>query len=337
MFYETEYAQLYSTSGLQLDILTKPIIWFKPILTSLGQLMLYRFKIKPNEIKSSNASFRKQIIRLTDGNEIKVAVSSHVTSPRLVVLYLHTVCGDCTQLAHIGDVLKDDNIAYVTFTRSGNDSTLHFTKFNFIGNIEELQVVINYIEHIFPGVPIHAVGASAGSALLIRYLGKYNQSKKIKSAVLVSPGYDFVKSFEKLGTIQQAYLVNKMKFTVRKMNHTNEFATVSSISDWIEYQSRLLGYTSSAEYIKECNPVNSLHHINVPSLFISSLDDNIFDGELTKEFTYLPQINSNINIVITNRGGHVIFEDHGHKNPWFVRVIREWVLLQDSSYGVLSS
>lgn len=325
MFYETEYPQVYSTSNIKLDILSKPIIWFKPVYSSLGQLILYRFKIKPNELRCSNEAFRKQIIKMQDGTEIMIAINSPSPNPTAVVLYLHTVCGDCTQLAHISEVLKNDNIAYITFTRSGNDKNLHFKKFNFVGNIDELQVVIDYIKYVFPHAPIHAIGASAGSALLIRYLGKYNTRKLIQSAVLVSPGYDFIKAIQKMGAIQRAYLVNKMKFTVKNMESERDISEVSSMSDWVDYQSKILGYATADDYIKECNPVYYLRSINVPSLFLSSLDDNIFDGEITKEFTHLPYINPNINMVLTKRGGHVIFEDYGHSTPWFVRVIKEWV------------
>uniref|UniRef100_K3XCJ1 Serine aminopeptidase S33 domain-containing protein n=1 Tax=Globisporangium ultimum (strain ATCC 200006 / CBS 805.95 / DAOM BR144) TaxID=431595 RepID=K3XCJ1_GLOUD len=80
----------------------------------------------------------------------------------------------------------------VTYTRSGNDSTLEFNTFNFIGRIKDLQAVLEYAQSVYPGSPIHAVGASAGSALLIRYLGKYNKKKIIKSAMLILPGCNLV-------------------------------------------------------------------------------------------------------------------------------------------------
>ena len=64
MFFETEYPQVYSNTNIVLDILRKPIVWFKPSLTSLGQLILYRFKVKPLELKSADDLFSKKIIKM---------------------------------------------------------------------------------------------------------------------------------------------------------------------------------------------------------------------------------------------------------------------------------
>lgn len=326
MFYDTEYPQVYSRSGINLDIFNKPIIWFKPFLTSFGQLILYRWKIKPIETQTANTMMAKKIIKMKDGTEIKLGISTTSSSPRAVVIYLHTICGNYTQLAHIAHMLKDDNIAYVTYTRSGNDNTLNFSTFNFVGRIEELQTVINYIHSQFPNAPIHAIGASAGSALLIRYLGQHNKNKYIKSAVLVSPGYSFVKSLKTMNRVSKAYLVNKMKYMIRKkLDRKDELQSIRSLDDWVEFQSKLLGYNSKSEYELDCDPVHYLHKINVPSLFISSLDDDIFHGDITQEYLGLPNINPNITIITTKRGGHVIFEDEGHDLPWFFRVIHEWV------------
>ena len=324
MFYDTEYPQVYSKTNIKLDILTKPIKWFKPFLTSLGQIILYRFKIKPFELYVASL-LDKKIIRMNDGTELMVAMNVPKNRPQAVIIYLHTVCGNYTQLAHISHMIKNDNLAYVTYTRSGNDSSLNFCKFNFVGSIDELQIVIRYVKTVYPNIPIHAIGASAGSALLIRYLGKYNSDMDIKSAVLISPGYHFMKSCRKMNILSKAYLVNKMKYMIRDLPCKEELKNVKTLDDWVAFQSKLLGYKNSDEYVQDCDPVHYLNSINVPTLCISALDDNIFDGNITKEYLNLPFINHNVMIVTTKRGGHVIFEDEGHDMPWFLRVTHEWL------------
>lgn len=325
MLYDTEYPQVFSTSTITLDILQKPIVWFKPFLTSIGQVFLYRFKIKPVELRRAN-ELDKKIIKMKDGSEIMIATSRQSYKPKAIVLYLHTVCGNYTQLAHLSNILKDDKLAYITYTRSGNDSSLAFSTFNFVGRIEELQVVIKYISITYPNVPIHAIGASAGSALLIRYLGKYNLDKNIRSAVLISPGYNFMKSCQNMNWISKAYLVNKMKHMIRGLGYNKLLKSVKSLDDWLVFQSELLGYQTTEEYVKDCDPVHYLHKINVPTLCMSALDDGVFDGTITQEYIDLPNQNSNVILVITKRGGHVIFEDQGHEIPWFLRVTQEWLI-----------
>ncbi len=332
MFYETEYPKVYSANHIPLSILKQPITWFKPYMTGLGQVFVYRMRMKKQEREAAKSDMSRVIIRMQDSSEILIGVNSPEGKVKTVVLYLHTVCGNYTQLAHVSGVFKEHQIAYITYTRSGNDHRLNYNKFNFVGRIDELQTVIRYIKSRFPNTPIHAVGASAGSALLIRYLGAFNQEKHIQSAVLVSPGYNFVRSCRNMNTISKAYLVNKMKYMVRHLQNgaSAHIKSIETMDDWLAFQSKLLGYANEDEYIRDCDPVHYLTKINVPSLFISSLDDNVFSGSITSEYIDLPQQNPNIILVTTNRGGHVMFNDVGYDVPWFIRVIKEWVLHQSS-------
>lgn len=324
MLYLYEYPKVYSASPLALPILHEKITWFRPYLTTLGQMMLYQFKVKPKEI-SIAASFKKQIIEMRDGSQIMVASRCISSSPSAVVIYLHTICGDYTQLAHVSDYLHSDNIAYITYTRAGNDCSLSFCKFNLIGRVEELQLVLRWIQITYPLVPIHAIGASAGSALLIRYLGKYNTNKTISSAVLVSPGYHMMKSFDSMSALSKSYLVNKMKYTVRHLPYKDRLKSVRTLDDWVEFQSELLGYKNKEDFVNDCDPVYYLNRINVPTLFISSLDDSIFHKNITESYLYLPYLNKNVSIITTQHGGHVMFEDYGHDTPWFIRVFKQWL------------
>lgn len=326
MLYVTETPTVYSTAGLFLPILSAPVTWFRPFLSGIGQLLLYRLKIKPRELKTaSGKTFKKFILEMDDGTELAVAISSKGNRARGVVLYLHTVCGDYTQLAHMSEMFYNDGIAYVSYTRSGGDKTMKFSKYNFIGRIDELQSVLKFITNLFPHTDIHAIGGSAGAALLIRYLGKYNQRKLIKSAAMISPGYDFTQSMSGMNIVTSTYLVNKMKYIIRHLPSTRELDRVRTMDDWVQYQSTLLGFSSKEEFVRECNPTHYLDKINVPTMFISALDDSVFDGEITKMFLKLPTRNPNITMITTERGGHVMFEDVGHDMPWFLRVFHQWI------------
>lgn len=325
MLFHEEYPQVYSATDLNLDILTEPVRWFKPFYTSLGQMFLYRLRIKPSETKYAEELLVKKIIQMNDGSQIMIGMTQPV-APRAVVIYLHTVCGDYTQLSHIAHMVQSDNIAYMSYTRSGNDPLLSFSKYNFVGRMDELDIVINYIRSLYPSVPIHAIAASAGSTLLIRYLSSRNQKKLIKSAALLSPGYHFIEACNHMSWITKAYLVSKMKYTLRNIPGPlkHKLDQVRTMDDWVQFQSHILGYRSSAAFIKDCDPINHLHTINVPTLFVSSFDDEVFLGDLTKKYLYLPKINPNIAIVTTKRGGHVIFEDDGEL-PWCLRVSYDWI------------
>lgn len=60
MFHETEYPILYSVSDVTLEILKKPIVLFRPFLSGLGQLIFYRFMIKPFELLVADTMLDKK-------------------------------------------------------------------------------------------------------------------------------------------------------------------------------------------------------------------------------------------------------------------------------------
>lgn len=326
MLYHSEYPKVYTRRSVNLEILKKPVTWFKPFYTSLGQMLLYRLKIKPLESKYSSSLLTNKIIKMNDGSEIMIGMTTP-KNPAAVIIYLHTVCGNYSQLSHIAHMVSDDNIAYISYTRSGNDPLLCFSKFNFVGRLDELDLVLDYIKSIYPNVPIHAIGASAGSNLLMRYIGSRNQNMIIKSAALLSPGYNFIEAIEHMNSITKAYLVNKMKYTLRNITgpHKERLEKVKTLDDWIDFQSHILGYSSSEDFIQDCNPINHVEGINIPTLCISSYDDNVFHGALTKKYLYLPEKNPNITIVTTDIGGHVIFQDSEDVLPWCLRVSYDWI------------
>jgi predicted alpha/beta-fold hydrolase len=324
LFYTKEFPKVFTQNrDITLDIFYQPVKWFKPFFTLMGQMALYRLKIQDMELQSSE-NLNTKIIKMQDGTNIKLGFT-YPKNPKCVLLYLHTVCGTYTQMAHLADIMKKENIAYVSYTRSGNDPLMSFSKFNFIGRVDELDIVLDHIKLMFPGKPIHVMGASAGSALLIRYLGRHNQHKKIKSGILVSPGYSFIEAMNDMNMASKSYLVNKLKYMVKDNGDLNALKKIKSLDDWIKYQSDSLGYKNTNLFIKDQDPMHYLDKINVPTLFISALDDNIFTKELVEKYLQKTVSNKNNIIVLLDRGGHVMFDDEGHSEAWFIRAAKEWI------------
>lgn len=324
LFYTQEFPKVFTQNrDISLDIFYKPVKWFKPFFTLLGQMALYRLKIKDMELQSMK-NLNVKIIKMHDGTNIKLGFT-YPKNAKCVLLYLHTICGNYTQMAHLSDIMEKENIAYVSYTRSGNDPLLAFSKFNFIGRVDELDTVLDNIKLLFPDKPIHVMGASAGSALLIRYLGKHNRYKKIKSGILVSPGYSFIEAMNDMNITSKSYLVNKLKHMVKDNGNPVALKKIKTLEDWLEYQSDTLGYKDKNQFIQDQDPMHFLDKINVPTLFISALDDSIFTKDLVHKYIHKTISNKNNIVILLDRGGHVMFDDEGHNEAWFIRATKEWI------------
>ena len=60
-------------------------------------------------------------------------------------------------------------------------------------------------------LPIYAVGSSAGSSLLAKYLGSSASSNLISAAALISPGYGFQQSLMTMPMLQSKLAAKNVK------------------------------------------------------------------------------------------------------------------------------
>jgi predicted alpha/beta-fold hydrolase len=67
-----------------------------------------------------------------------------------------------------------------------NACTSHFT----FGSTDDLKEQLTHIQHIFPESDLYAVGSSAGTGLLVRYLGEQGLDTPFKAAFAMCPGYN---------------------------------------------------------------------------------------------------------------------------------------------------
>ena len=123
----------------------------------------------------------------------------------------------------------------------------------------------------------------------------------------------------------KSYLVNKMKHMVKNNGDINLLNKIKTLQDWLDYQSYSLGYQKTQDFVRDQDPQYFLDKINVPTLFISALDDNIFTKDLVEKFIHKTVSNKNNVMVLLNRGGHVMFDDEGHNEAWFIRATKEWI------------
>jgi predicted alpha/beta-fold hydrolase len=326
MWNHYEYPKIYTTSqNTVLPILKKPVIWSKSLMTDVGQLYMHYKYVKSQEDRYTNIYLTEKQIKGKKGNIIKLGISGR-PAPKIVLLYLHTVFGNYKQMSIIADIIKNDNIAYVSYSRSGHEKEFKSITFNLTGGIDELNDVLDYINLIYPGVPIHCISASAGGGLLIKYLGGHNQNMRIQSGMMISPGYDFLKIYDKMISGTRSFMVNKIKYILGKSYpNRNDIKAITNMDEFVKFQAELLGYSNIEDFVRTENPINYLKTINAPSLFLNALDDPLCKDMVTSEYLSLPLVNKNIIIAVTTYGGHVCFFDKKNNIPWSLRVMHEWI------------
>ncbi len=302
-----------------LPILKQPICWLKGSVSAWIQYGLYKTYITAYDTFYAAKHLTVYELPISAYERIRIAQTIRAAKPKLIVLYCHTLGGTYEQFSHLTNELRNDPVIYFSYSRKGSHSDLPTSEYNVLGSLEVLNAVINHIMTRYPSIPIHAIGSSAGACLLTRYLAMCNQDKKIKSSVLISPGYDFQQSIVYMESKVQALLLSSLKSVY---NHCSppEMRESANLIEWIHHHYKSAGYDTPQQFMLYNDPRYFLHRINVPTILISALDDFCFPGYITQTYADLPFQNKNITLVMTKYGGHISFVDYRQTIPWSSRV-----------------
>lgn len=324
MFWHTETPIVITSNPWILPILKKPIHWLWGTCNVWTQYGLYLLNIARYDSFTAKKIFDTYDILVSNDEKIRIARTKHIDNPKIIVLFCHTVFGSYGELSHIPKNLKNESVVYFSYSRRGVHQELHTKYYNVVGSTEILDNVINHIQNLYPNTNIHAVGASAGTCLLTRYLSTKNSTKKITSAVFISPGYHFIRSIFEMPDSVRARLLKQLKLKYHHCVHP-KLMNSKTLIEWVQHHHTTTEYNTTDEYIVNNDPLYFLKSINVPTLMISALDDFCFPGSVTKQFYNLPFENNNITMAITKHGGHISFIDYGSQIPWSSRVVLEHI------------
>ncbi len=84
------------------------------------------------------------------------------------------------------------------------------------------------------------------------------------------------------------------------------------------------GFKNAKEYYEKCSSMHYIPEIKIPTLIISSADDPVVDGSALKNISH----GNNVDIILTDRGGHVGFLGFGttyDEIRWSDQAVARWL------------
>jgi alpha-beta hydrolase superfamily lysophospholipase len=204
-----------------------------------------------------------------------------------VLLILHTITGTSRDfLALAKDALARGLRPVVCLRRGHTGAPLTAPRVNLLGCTADLRAQVAFVQARFPTAPILALGSSAGTGLLVRYLGEEGANAPVAAAVAVCPGYDTGpgKAFSRFSPSMDAHILKAIKrFFLRHHNEPllrsvlgyADVAGAKSIAAYQEAAYALEGYSSVSELHENTNPMRVAHDIRVPICVINAADDPV--------------------------------------------------------------
>ena len=281
---------------------------------------------------------RRERLQLPDGGTVSLEWlgSERTADGTPVLVVLPTLCGDGQSLRGFARaMLVRLGWSVVVLNRRGHgDLPLTAPCFNMFGSTGDLRAQLRHIREWAPASPLYAVGLSAGSGLLVRYLGEEGENALVAAGVALCPGYDTTRAFTRVHRAYDRYLLRLLReyFLERHQAALQSIAGYAdvlasrSIADFQERGFRLFGFASAAEYHRQTNPMEVMHGIRVPLLVLNSADDPVCVVENVHEHLDVVETVPDTLIALTARGSHgAFFEGVLRPESWACRVIAEYL------------
>lgn len=227
---------------------------------------------------------RVERLEMTDGGVVSLQWLGSEDREGPVALLMPTITGD-------GDALRDLvrhlratlGWTVVICNRRGHAGVpLTTPRFNTMGDVADLRAQIAHVRSVRPEAALFAIGVSAGSGLLARYLGE-TPDTPVVAAAMHCPGYDLESLFDHAHPLYSRLMARRVRRYFLEANagvlgdHPDYEACVTS-RDLAELHRRahgLAGFATRAEFLRASNPMGVAHDITIPMLVLNAEDDPV--------------------------------------------------------------
>ena len=328
---------------------------FEPVWYGRGsmiQTLLNSFGKKDTDIK-----YTRRFIKANDGVLIALDFKDYFyplqqnreTKPLILVLHGLGGCSKSPFIETFTDICVRKGYTTIVYIRRGHGDTSILSSelkddqliIPRHVNMDDMKAVVDYINEQYPNTTKFLVGFSAGSNLAVKYISEYN--KPFKATISISNGYDIKNGTKKLQTspicdgIATQFLkdiltperIKEIKQLTDKFNIDIDINKIMKSRSLQKLEELLIlplyNIKTLEEYYNQDSCANVMSNITTPLLCIGNKNDPLVHKSMCDIPLHFAKINENIITVITDHGGHVGWIDESPNNPWYSRVVFEYL------------
>ena len=283
---------------------------------------------------------RVERLRLPDDGLVSLQWAGIDDPPQTpLVLLLPTITGDGDSLRALVNHLRAAlGFTVVVCNRRGHAGVpLQTPRFNTMGEVGDLKAQIDHVRKLRPAAPLYAIGISAGSGLLARYLGE-TPTTPVRAAVALCPGYDLRDLFDYAHPQYSRVMAGRLKqlflepYAALFAGHPDYAACMEApdLGEFHRRAHRLAGFETREEYLLATNPMVVAHDIQTPLLAINAQDDPICSVRLVEREGrgLIDSLPTGI-LALTRYGSHCAFVHGLRRRPtWAYEVLVEYLRAQ---------
>lgn len=309
-----------------------------PWLSNTHLHLMYFDLIKKKTIQLKYDAIEQ--LHMSDGGITGIAwygLDLPADTPTIIVM--HTLTGTPVSMSElVRDLHRHTGWRVALCLRRGHANLpMPIPKISIFGSTDDLREQIQHIQAKFPDSPLYAVGSSAGTGLLVRYLGEEGEQTPFKAAFALCPGYDTEHGFKNVHPFYSKVMTRKLfksfiyPYTTT-WEKTASLAQVLASTSLLEFQYQcfeLAGYSSFEDYNQATNPILVFENVKIPLMILNAEDDPVCHIQNFAPYKEAIQQMSNIMVVTTKKGSHCgFYEGVNHTQSWSARLIADYLIAQ---------
>lgn len=275
-------------------------------------------------------------LTMSDGGQTALAwIGTDLPASTPTIALLHTLTGSPQSMQELAlDLHKTTGWRVVLCVRRGHaDLPLTQPLFNIFGSVNDLHEQLQIIQTRLPESKLYGVGSSAGSGLLVRYLGKMGDASLLQAGFAYSPGYNTDTGFDHIHPFYSRYMAKKLlrKFVEPHAKNLAHFSTLNhlrsskNLSEFNQHAFEFAGYNSQAEYAQDINPMRVFTNISIPMMILNAEDDPVCNIQNAAPYLDTMRKMPNLILVTTAHGSHCAHYEGWRAKSWAARLIGQYL------------
>lgn len=271
----------------------------------------------------SNSYTREELV-LPDGGTVSIDYHPCPSLPEEapLVIFLHTITGSAKETGHFMRYATRRGWRSCVFNRRGHAGMpLTSPRFNCMGEAEDTAAQVSAVLARHPSLSYLAmVGISAGSGLLVTYLGKEGDQTPVQAAASLCPAYDITRAFSRLSedfpSVDGHILASMKRLFLQPNQHILSSSShpaylaasgAATIHEFLLAHHTFAGSASAEQYFLDNNPMEWVEKVARPTLIVNSEDDMVCLQENIRE-DIVGRLPGAL-LLRTKRGSHIAYNE----------------------------
>lgn len=306
-----------------------------PWLSNAHAHLLYFDLIRKKTVRLKYDSIEQ--LKMSDGGLTGIAwYGQHLAPNTPTIVLLPTIMGSPDSMRElVRDLRQHTGWRVALCLRRGHaDLPLPVPKINLFGSTQDLREQLLYIQDQYPTSPLYAVGSSAGTGLLVRYLGEEGNKTPLKAAFALCPGYNTETGFAYVHPFYSKMMAKKLlELFIKPYQEVwqhiptlKQLLSINNLSDFDKLYYQLAGFADYESYAKATNPDYVFENIKIPLMILNAEDDPVCHIQNFQPYKHTIQKMPNIVVVTTKKGSHCgFYEGVLHTESWAAKLIADYL------------